>query len=132
MLNITLPQNVLFVELPNDPSSQLRLKCASIFAARVYKEGEWATPCNTDNKTEAPVGSYVCNSSVSTCLEDWEGPNFGITSFDNIGFAMLTVFQCITMEGWTQVLYWVSLAAFPLASPHMLTLIDLCCRQMML
>ncbi|CAB3372667.1 Hypothetical predicted protein [Cloeon dipterum] len=75
---------------------------------RVYKEGEWATPCNTDNKTEAPVGSYVCNSSVSTCLEDWEGPNFGITSFDNIGFAMLTVFQCITMEGWTQVLYWTN------------------------
>ncbi|XP_065346993.1 voltage-dependent calcium channel type A subunit alpha-1 isoform X9 [Cloeon dipterum] len=75
---------------------------------RVYKEGEWATPCNTDNKTEAPAGSYVCNSSVSTCLEDWEGPNFGITSFDNIGFAMLTVFQCITMEGWTQVLYWTN------------------------
>lgn len=81
---------------------------AFVFSARVYKEGEWATPCNTDNKTEAPAGSYVCNSSVSTCLEDWEGPNWGITSFDNIGFAMLTVFQCITMEGWTQVLYWVS------------------------
>lgn len=40
-------------------------------------------------------------------LEKWEGPNFGITSFDNIGFAMLTVFQCITMEGWTSILYWV-------------------------
>jgi Ion transport protein len=84
-----------------------------VLSARVYKEGEWATPCNTDNKTEAPVGSYVCNSSVSTCLEDWEGPNFGITSFDNIGFAMLTVFQCITMEGWTQVLYWVSAPRAP-------------------
>ena len=41
-------------------------------------------------------------------LEKWEGPNFGITSFDNIGFAMLTVFQCVTMEGWTPILYWVS------------------------
>lgn len=65
------------------------------------------TPCNTDNKTEAPAGSYVCNHNVSTCLEEWEGPNYGITSFDNIGFAMLTVFQCITMEGWTTILYWV-------------------------
>ncbi|KAL3318747.1 hypothetical protein Ciccas_002588, partial [Cichlidogyrus casuarinus] len=37
----------------------------------------------------------------------WSGPNEGITNFDNIGFAMLTVFQCITMEGWTQVLYWI-------------------------
>lgn len=31
----------------------------------------------------------------------------GITNFDNFAFAMLTVFQCITMEGWTGVLYWV-------------------------
>lgn len=38
----------------------------------------------------------------------WEGPNDGITNFDNFAFAMLTVFQCITMEGWTDVLYWVS------------------------
>lgn len=38
----------------------------------------------------------------------WEGPNDGITNFDNFAFAMLTVFQCITMEGWTEVLYWVS------------------------
>lgn len=38
----------------------------------------------------------------------WEGPNEGITNFDNFAFAMLTVFQCITMEGWTDVLYWVS------------------------
>lgn len=31
----------------------------------------------------------------------------GITSFDNIAFAMITVFQCITMEGWTNVMYYV-------------------------
>lgn len=44
----------------------------------------------------------------SVCRPGWEGPNNGITHFDNIGFAMLTVYQCITMEGWTKVLYWVS------------------------
>ena len=44
---------------------------------------------------------------MSHCLEKWEGPNQGITSFDNIGFAMLTVFQCVTMEGWINILYWV-------------------------
>ncbi|XP_030062440.1 voltage-dependent R-type calcium channel subunit alpha-1E [Microcaecilia unicolor] len=36
---------------------------------------------------------------------DWIGPNDGITQFDNIFYAVLTVFQCITMEGWTTVLY---------------------------
>ena len=46
------------------------------------------------------------------CDEYWEGPNQGITNFDNIGLAMLTVFQCITMEGWTDVLYNVSTGGF--------------------
>ncbi|CAF4362135.1 unnamed protein product, partial [Rotaria magnacalcarata] len=35
----------------------------------------------------------------------WEGPWYGIINFDNFGLAMLTVFQCITMEGWTSILY---------------------------
>lgn len=72
------------------------------------KEGESETPCNTDNATDKAGGSYVCNYTTSMCLEKWDGPNSGITSFDNIGFAMLTVFQCITMEGWTAILYWVN------------------------
>ncbi|XP_073986797.1 calcium voltage-gated channel subunit cacophony isoform X7 [Rhodnius prolixus] len=75
---------------------------------QIVLEGDAATPCNTDNKTESPPGSYVCNANESMCLEEWEGPNNGITSFDNIGFAMLTVFQCITMEGWTAILYWMN------------------------
>ena len=73
----------------------------------IENEGDSATPCNADNVSLAPFGANVCVYDKSTCLEKWEGPNRGITSFDNIGFAMLTVFQCITMEGWTAILYWV-------------------------
>jgi len=43
------------------------------------------------------------------CREYWEGPNHGITNFDNFGLSLLTVFQCVTLEGWTDVLYWVNL-----------------------
>ncbi|XP_065724029.2 voltage-dependent calcium channel type A subunit alpha-1 isoform X6 [Drosophila suzukii] len=75
---------------------------------KLVKEGESETPCNTDNSTEKATGSFVCNNTTSMCLEKWDGPNSGITSFDNIGFAMLTVFQCITMEGWTSILYWTN------------------------
>ncbi|KPI95473.1 Voltage-dependent calcium channel type A subunit alpha-1 [Papilio xuthus] len=74
----------------------------------IVNEGESPTPCNADNETVAPPGANVCEADKSTCLEKWEGPNRGITSFDNIGFAMLTVFQCITMEGWTSILYWTN------------------------
>lgn len=52
-----------------------------------------------------------CVGNGTECRGPWEGPNGGITNFDNIFFAMLTVFQCITMEGWTDVLYWVSLSS---------------------
>ncbi|EGK96850.1 AGAP002578-PB [Anopheles gambiae str. PEST] len=90
-------------------SGALHRSCYSLEdISQIVKEGEFPTPCNADNDTIAPTGAYVCNSSDSTCIEQWEGPNFGITSFDNIGFAMLTVFQCITMEGWTAILYWTN------------------------
>jgi len=31
--------------------------------------------------------------------------NYGVTNFDNLGYAFITIFQCITMEGWTSVMY---------------------------
>eukprot|EP00762_Andalucia_godoyi_P008681 ANDGO_00428.mRNA.1 Muscle calcium channel subunit alpha-1 len=40
-----------------------------------------------------------------TCLPNSPNPNFGITSFDNMGWALIVVFQCLTMEGWTQIMY---------------------------
>jgi hypothetical protein len=42
----------------------------------------------------------------------WDGPWYGIINFDNFGLAMLTVFQCITMEGWTSILYRVGYKKF--------------------
>ncbi|XP_062419225.1 voltage-dependent R-type calcium channel subunit alpha-1E isoform X4 [Pungitius pungitius] len=53
---------------------------------------------------EVPCGDRQCPTKY-TCNDTWIGPNDGITQFDNILFAVLTVFQCITMEGWTTVLY---------------------------
>uniref|UniRef100_A0A8C3IYK2 Voltage-dependent L-type calcium channel subunit alpha n=1 Tax=Chrysemys picta bellii TaxID=8478 RepID=A0A8C3IYK2_CHRPI len=63
---------------------------------------EEASPC-------APLSAHgrQCQNGTE-CKPGWEGPKHGITNFDNFAFAMLTVFQCITMEGWTDVLYWVN------------------------
>ncbi|XP_074259449.1 voltage-dependent L-type calcium channel subunit alpha-1C isoform X11 [Saimiri boliviensis] len=54
---------------------------------------------------ETGHGRQCQNGTV--CRPGWDGPKHGITNFDNFAFAMLTVFQCITMEGWTDVLYWM-------------------------
>lgn len=68
--------------------------------------------CSADRVVDWPCGSELpartCPNGT-VCQEYWTGPNFGITNFDNILFAVLTVFQCITMEGWVDILYSVSL-----------------------
>jgi hypothetical protein len=72
------------------------------YAGAWVLDGARLFPCSP----KAAPGSNICENSE--CRDIWEGPNFGITSFDNIAFAMLTVFQCVTMEGWTTVMYYVS------------------------
>uniref|UniRef100_A0A4W6ENS3 Voltage-dependent P/Q-type calcium channel subunit alpha-1A n=1 Tax=Lates calcarifer TaxID=8187 RepID=A0A4W6ENS3_LATCA len=67
-----------------------------------------------DNHTGEGVSEFPCGTEPpsrlcpegTTCRKYWLGPNYGITQFDNILFAILTVFQCITMEGWTELLYY--------------------------
>ncbi|KAM8976679.1 voltage-dependent L-type calcium channel subunit alpha-1S [Pelodytes ibericus] len=59
-------------------------------------------PCSTSGQ------GRQCAMNGTECRGWWVGPNNGITHFDNFGFAMLTVYQCITMESWTEVLYWVN------------------------
>ena len=34
-----------------------------------------------------------------------ENPAYNIISFDNILWAWLTIFTCVSMEGWTDVMY---------------------------
>lgn len=35
---------------------------------------------------------------------DIESLNYGLINFNNIFYAFLTIFQCITMEGWTKIM----------------------------
>ncbi|XP_063929307.1 muscle calcium channel subunit alpha-1 isoform X1 [Zophobas morio] len=60
-------------------------------------------PCGASgfNCTE----EFICSEFLPGINGTWDGPNAGITNFDNFGLSMLTVFQCITLEGWTDVLY---------------------------
>lgn len=87
--------------LPFPPGAHCSRRPPSDIVATV--ENEKPSPC-------ARTGSgRPCTISGSECRGGWPGPNHGITHFDNFGFSMLTVYQCITMEGWTDVLYWVGL-----------------------
>ncbi|XP_050004296.1 voltage-dependent L-type calcium channel subunit alpha-1C isoform X19 [Alexandromys fortis] len=85
-----------------------------LFMGKMHKtcynqEGITDVPAEEDPSPcalETGHGRQCQNGTV--CRPGWDGPKHGITNFDNFAFAMLTVFQCITMEGWTDVLYWVN------------------------
>ncbi|XP_065679404.1 voltage-dependent P/Q-type calcium channel subunit alpha-1A isoform X2 [Hydra vulgaris] len=62
----------------------------------IWKDG-WL--CGPNNSS----GRHCPDNTV--CIQSWLGPNDGITSFDNIFLGCITVFQCITGEGWTDIMY---------------------------
>uniref|UniRef100_A0A8C4IGG0 Voltage-dependent L-type calcium channel subunit alpha n=1 Tax=Dicentrarchus labrax TaxID=13489 RepID=A0A8C4IGG0_DICLA len=80
-----------------------------LFIGRMHKTCYSSLMVEDDPSPCAFAGSgRFCDGNGTECRGKWEGPNGGITNFDNVFFAMLTVFQCITMEGWTDVLYWMN------------------------
>ena len=50
-------------------------------------------------------GVYQCDSAAGHfCAQSRANPN-NVTNFDNILWAFATIFQCITLEGWVDVMY---------------------------
>ncbi|KER19176.1 hypothetical protein T265_15631, partial [Opisthorchis viverrini] len=68
-------------------------------------------PCTN----ESSASGFKCSEIGPNfqCLDyppdRYPGPQRGIISFDNFLLSMLTVFVCVTMEGWTSTGYYVSL-----------------------
>ena len=52
---------------------------------------------------EIICGSYPCPEGYY-CGKKTLNPNFDVTNFDNIFWALLNVFQCITLEGWSDIM----------------------------
>uniref|UniRef100_G3PEK3 Voltage-dependent L-type calcium channel subunit alpha n=1 Tax=Gasterosteus aculeatus aculeatus TaxID=481459 RepID=G3PEK3_GASAC len=79
-----------------------------LFIGRMHKTCYSSTTEDDPSPCAFAGSGRFCVGNGTECRGKWEGPNGGITNFDNVFFAMLTVFQCITMEGWTDVLYWMN------------------------
>ena len=96
--------------------------CADLTASI---DGEYALMCrDAVSPTSGALTAHVLlaeddERACATSKMHWEGyfcptgqmclkgnnPNYGITHFDNIGYAWLAIFQCITLEGWTPIMY---------------------------
>ena len=72
-------------------SGLLKFRCVSIETGKVENEealcgGESTCP-----------GGYFCGKTN-------ENPNYGVTNFDVIFYALLMVFQSVTLEGWSDMM----------------------------
>lgn len=57
----------------------------------------------TGENTSKICGSETCDAGQA-CAKTLDNPNFGKSNFDNVFMAMVTVFQCVTLEGWTPIM----------------------------
>ena len=64
-----------------------------------------------------PAGQYCVDQRKQDL------PNFGFSNFDNIAWAWLTIFQCISMEGWTNIMYMVMDTTSTYTWPYFVVLI---------
>ena len=56
-----------------------------------------------DEGTELLCGNVDCPTGYY-CGKKTLNPNHDVTNFDNIFWALLNVFQCITLEGWSEIM----------------------------
>ena len=69
----------------------LKNRCVSIQTGTVHPDDLF---CPT-TKITCP-GGYFCGKGS-------ENPNYGVTNFDNLFYCVLAVFQCVTLEGWSDI-----------------------------
>jgi len=80
-------------------------------------EGQEEYVCAAPMSEDYPSQSLATNGRACPKFESdgyliqgfchkYQNPNYDITSYDHIGRAWLTIFQCISLEGWVDVMYW--------------------------
>eukprot|EP01062_Namystynia_karyoxenos_P015967 TRINITY_DN1582_c0_g3_i1.p1 TRINITY_DN1582_c0_g3~~TRINITY_DN1582_c0_g3_i1.p1 ORF type:complete len:2340 (+),score=847.86 TRINITY_DN1582_c0_g3_i1:111-7130(+) len=63
----------------------------------------WDSYCAM-NPLAAGLAGRSCPAGYE-CADTGRNPNYGFTSFDNLAWAILVIFQTLTMEGWVDIMY---------------------------
>jgi hypothetical protein len=74
-------------------NGMLKQRCIAIQTGQVHEDD---IICNPTKEEDACPGGYFC-------AKGGENPNYGVTNFDNVPYAILAVFQCVTLEGWSEI-----------------------------
>jgi hypothetical protein len=73
-------------------SGMLKQRCVNYETGKEFEVADWF--CGGEQM--CPDGYFCGKMNVN--------PNYEVTNFDNIFWALLVVFQCITLEGWSDVM----------------------------
>eukprot|EP00966_Prymnesium_polylepis_P125721 2907136-Prymnesium_polylepis.1 len=91
---------------------------------RCYEEGA-AEPIDEDtgvcSNLDVPDSQGTCGVG-QVCRFYGENPVRGTNGFDNIAMAWMTIFQCITLEGWVDVMYMTQHAVGDLSAIYFILL----------
>lgn len=90
----------------------LRNRC---FSSIPGNESLFYTPPNGDFVCSTTSGMQTCQDipsvhnthNFSLCLQSGTNPFLNSISFDNIAYALIAVFQVVTLESWTSILFLV-------------------------
>ena len=72
-----------------------------------YKEAGRTCSLTVEERREGRAGCVDWNQYYTTCTTGPTNPFHGAVSFDNIGLAWVAIFLVISLEGWTDVMYFV-------------------------
>lgn len=74
-------------------SGMLTHRCIAVDTGVVFDDDYI---CGVNSGGRSCPGGYYCAKTAMN-------PNFGVTNFDNVAYALLAVFQCVTLEGWSDI-----------------------------
>ena len=104
---------------------------AGMLLSRCYEVGT-TEPIDADGDSAHGVCSvWSLDDTQGTCGVGQEcrffgtNPLSGTVSFDTIGGAFMTIFQCVTLEGWSDIMYMTLRAAGPVAGVYCIMLVIL-------
>jgi len=91
----------------------LHYRCYEVGATRpIDASGDSRVGVCSLGDTEAGQGTCLAGQE---CRSYGANPLAGTVSFDTIGSACMTIFQIVTLEGWTEIMYMLERASGPLA-----------------
>ncbi|XP_062421539.1 voltage-dependent T-type calcium channel subunit alpha-1H-like [Pungitius pungitius] len=92
------------------PEDMSGLHCAEVPPFRENEQVCSVAPAASSVFGLTGAGTNACvnwNVLYNVCLAGAQNPNDGATNFDNIGYAWISIFQVVTLEGWSNIMFYV-------------------------